>query len=265
MKPGSSVTFASETIWMRKTQSVINLSLLAVIVSGWAYLIYQHWLMTSMPMSEMWMPPSDASAWKLVDFGLVYLMWAAMMAAMMLPSAMPMILAFSRISHKRYPAPQKINFIFAAAYLLVWLIFSVVLAVLQWQLHGLHVISPMMDTKSEHLAAVIFLVAGTYQLTPLKNSLLQYCRSPAGFLLNEWRDGAKGAFRMGLKHGSTCVGCCWAQMLIMFAVGVMNLLGMAFVTLVILLEKIAPVKSQHICKASGILFMGWGLWLLQAG
>lgn len=250
---------------MRKTQSVILLSLLVVIVSAWAYLIYQHWQMTSLPMSEMWMPPSDTSAWKLIDFGLVYLMWAAMMAAMMLPSAIPMILAFSQVARKRYRTPQKFNFLFVWAYLLVWLIFSIVLAMLQWQLHGLHILSPMMDTESEYLPAIIFLGAGAYQLTPLKNSFLQYCRSPAGFLLNEWRDGAKGAFHMGLKHGSTCVGCCWAQMLIMFAVGVMNLLGMALMTLMIVGEKIAPIKSQLICRAGGTLFMGWGLWLLLMG
>ncbi len=250
---------------MRKTQSVILLSLLAVTASAWVYLIYQHWQMTSMPMSEMWMPPSDTSAWKLIDFGLVYLMWAAMMAAMMLPSAIPMILTFSRISTKRYRASQKFIFLFVSGYLLVWLAFSIALTLLQWQLHGLHILSPMMDTESEYLAGVIFLVAGMYQLTPLKNSFLQYCRSPAGFLLNEWRDGAKGAFHMGVKHGSNCLGCCWAQMLIMFAVGVMNLLGMAFMTLMILGEKIAPIKSQFICRAGGILFMGWGLWLLQMG
>jgi predicted metal-binding membrane protein len=81
--------------------------------------------------------------------------------------------------------------------------------------------------------------------------------------LNEWREGAKGAFQMGLKHGSTCVSCCWAQMLIMFAVGVMNLFGMAFMALLILAEKIVPVKSQLISRAGGVLFMGWGLWLLQ--
>jgi len=248
---------------MRKTQSVILLSLLAVIVSAWTYLFYQHWQMTSLPMSEMWMPPSDTSAWKPIDFALVYLMWAAMMAAMMLPSAIPMILAFSQVTRKRCQAPQKFSFLFIWAYLLVWLIFSVLLAVLQWQLHGLQIMSPMMDTESEYLPAVIFLGAGIYQLTPLKNSFLQYCRSPAGFLLNEWRDGAKGAFYMGLKHGSTCVGCCWAQMLIMFAVGVMNLLGMALMTLLILVEKIAPVRSQLICRVGGVLFMGWGLWLLQ--
>ena len=86
-----------------------------------------------------------------------------------------------------------------------------------------------------------------------------------GFLLTEWRDGAGGSFYMGLKHGMVCLGCCWTQMLIMFAVGVMNLLGMALITLLVMLEKMAPVKRQLICRLVGILFIGWGIWLLQIG
>lgn len=244
-------------------QSAILLSLLIVISSAWAYLIYLHWQMHTMPMSEMWMPPSDTSAWKTRDFGLAYLMWVVMMAGMMLPSATPMILAFSRVCRNRYGTPIKFNFLFVSAYLLVWLLFSITMTLLQWQLHGLHVLSPMMDIEKEYLAGVIFLAAGAYQLTPLKNRFLHYCRSPAGFLLNEWRDGAKGAFNMGLKHGSTCVGCCWAQMLIMFAVGIMNLFGMALITLVVLVEKTAPFKTSLISRSIGIMFVAWGLWLFH--
>ena len=248
---------------MHKAQLSILVSLLAIIVFAWAYLIYQHWQMTALPMSEMWMPPAEVAEWKSIDFSLVYLMWGAMMVAMMLPSAIPMILAFSHVAGRRYQAPQKYSFLFIYGYLLVWLVFSIGMTLLQWQLHGLQMISPMMETENELLSAVIFLAAGIYQLTPLKSRFLRYCQSPAGFLLNEWREGAKGAFQMGLKHGSTCVSCCWAQMLIMFAVGVMNLFGMAFMALLILAEKIVPVKSQLISRAGGVLFMGWGLWLLQ--
>jgi len=247
---------------MHKNHLTVLLSLLAIIIFAWAYLIYQHWQMTSLPMSEMWMPPSEASAWKPLDFSLVYLMWAAMMTAMMLPSAVPMILAFSQVAKRRYPAPQKFTPLFASSYLLVWLLFSIGMTLLQWQLHGLQVISPMMDTESSLLSAVIFLGAGIYQLTPLKTRFLGYCQSPAGFLLNEWRDGLRGAFQMGLKHGSTCVGCCWVQMLIMFAVGVMNLLGMALITLLILLEKVVPDRNMLIPRSGGLMLMGWGVWLL---
>src|SRR3954469_19749679 len=109
-------------------------------------------------------------------------MWAAMMAAMMLPSAIPMILAFSGVAKRRYRTAQKFSFLFIYGYLLAWLLFSIGMTLLQWQLHGLHVMTPMMDTESALLSGTIFLAAGIYQLMPLKDSFLQYCRSPGGFL-----------------------------------------------------------------------------------
>lgn len=245
---------------MPKTQSVILLCLLAVVIVAWAYLFYQHWQMASLPMSDMWMLPADIASWQFLDFGLVYLMWAVMMAAMMLPSAIPMFLVFSKICKQRYQTSHHFNFLFVLAYLVVWFAFSFVLTWLQWQLHGLHFLSPMMDIQNERLAAAIFIGAGIYQFTPWKNNFLQVCRSPMGFLLTEWREGAQGAFYMGLKHGSICVGCCWAQMLIMFAVGVMNLLGMVLITLLVTAEKIVPGKSQLICRISGVLLIAWGIW-----
>jgi predicted metal-binding membrane protein len=83
-----------------------------------------------------------------------------------------------------------------------------------------------------------------------------------GFLLNEWQEGSVGAFKMGLKHGVNCLSCCWAQMLIMFAVGVMNLLGMAMITLLVIVEKYLPLESMFICKAVGVVFLAWGIFLL---
>lgn len=247
---------------MLKMRSVIVLSLLAAVMAAWAFLFYQHWQMTMQPMSDMWMPPADISSWQWMDFGMVYMMWAVMMAAMMLPSAVPMFMMFARVCRQRYPVSHHLNVLFVLAYLLVWLVFSMVMTWLQWQLHGLHFLSPMMENQNEHLAGAIFIGAGVYQLTPWKNDFLQICRTPMGFILTEWREGAYGAFSIGLKHGIICVGCCWAQMLIMFAVGVMNLLGMALITLLITLEKTAPGKSQLICSMGGILLIGWGLGII---
>lgn len=250
---------------MSRNYLVISLTLLAFIAAAWGYLFYQHWQMTSLPMAEMWMPPSDTAAWQWMDFGLVYLMWAVMMAAMMLPSVTPMILVYAEICQQRFQTTQPYIFLFSTAYLLVWFGFSAALTALQWQLHGLHFLTPMMDNQSEIMAAVIFLLAGFYQFTSLKNTFLQNCRSPMGFLLTEWCDGASGAFKMGLKHGGMCLGCCWAQMMIMFAVGVMNLLGMVLITLLVLIEKTVPMNHQYFFRAVGVLFIGWGVWLLQAG
>ncbi len=247
---------------MSKNQAIIFSTLLAVIIIAWVYLYYQHRQMTTLPMSDMWMPPSEASAWQWIDFGLVYMMWAVMMAAMMLPSAMSMILVYAKICEQRYQTTHPYTFLFVLAYLLVWLIFSVILTLLQWQMHGLQFLSPMMDVQNERMAAIVFLLAGIYQLTPQKNSFLQSCRTPLGFLLTEWREGTLGAFRMGIKHGSACLGCCWAQMMIMFAVGVMNLLGMALITALVFVEKMIPHHYQFFSKAIGILFIVWGFWLI---
>ena len=246
---------------MTKNLIVTLLILLSVIAVSWLYLFYQHWQMTSLPMADMWMPPAEAGAWQWPDFWLVYVMWAVMMAAMMLPSAIPMILAYARICTQRYHRHYPYTLIFALAYLLVWLSFSIALTVLQWQLHGLKFLSPMMDVEQQMMAAFIFLLAGIYQFTPLKSSFLGACRTPVGFLLTEWREGVYGAFSMGLKHGGDCLGCCWAQMLIMFAVGVMSLIGMALITMLGCMEKILPVNPNILSKAIGILFILWSIWL----
>ncbi len=209
------------------------------------------------------MPPSGLSAWGFMDFALVFIMWAIMMAAMMLPSAIPMTLAFSHVSRQRQTTIYRPTVVFVLAYLCAWLAFSIVLTLLQWQMHGLAWLSPRMENKNPLLASVILILAGVYQFLSFKNACLKFCRSPMTFLLSEWQEGYKGAYKMGLKHGATCVGCCWAQMLIMFAVGVMNLLGMAFITLVVILEKLTPAYTGLISKTCGFAFVLWGLYFLS--
>jgi predicted metal-binding membrane protein len=245
-----------------RTQTSILAMVLAWAFGAWSYLFYQHSQTASQPMSSMWMPPSEALAWTFIDFALVYSMWAVMMAAMMLPSAIPMILAFARVCQQQNKATYKLTGLFASAYLGIWLLFSIALTLLQWQMHGLAWLSPMMDSQNSMSAAGILFLAGFYQFTPIKNACLMHCKTPMGFLLNEWQDGAGGAFRMGLKHGAFCVGCCWAQMLIMFAVGVMNLLGMALITLLVVLEKTVPLHAKFICHGVGVAFIAWGIALL---
>jgi predicted metal-binding membrane protein len=245
-----------------KSQTSILAVVLVWVFCAWGYLFYQHNQMTYQPMSSMWMPPSEALAWRFIDFSLVYFMWAVMMAAMMLPSAIPMILAFARVCRQQNKAAHKLAYLFALAYLSIWLLFSIVLTLLQWQMHGLAWLSPMMDNQNSISAAGILFSAGFYQFMPIKNACLTHCKTPMGFLLNEWQDGLVGAFNMGLKHGATCLGCCWTQMLIMFVVGVMNLLGMALMTLLVILEKTMPLESKLICKAVGVVFFAWGTFLL---
>jgi len=247
--------------WFKAQASILAI-VLAGIFAAWSYLFYQHQQMASQPMSSMWMPPAGSLAWCYTDFALVYFMWSVMMAAMMLPSAIPMILAFARVCKRKNKAHFKLTCLFTLAYLGIWLLFSSALTLLQWQMHGLAWLSPMMDNQNLMSAAGILFLAGFYQFIPIKNACLVHCKTPLGFLLNEWQDGSAGALNMGVKHGAYCVGCCWAQMLIMFVVGVMNLLGMALITLLVISEKSLPLHSKLICKAVGVAFIAWGVLLL---
>jgi predicted metal-binding membrane protein len=206
-----------------------------------------------MPQTQPWQPR---------EFLLIFAMWSVMMVAMMVPSAAPMILSFAAIERKR-PAAQGVlssTSAFVLGYLLVWVAFSLIATSAQGILHQAALLSPMMATTNSLLAALLLLVAGIFQWTPLKYTCLHHCRSPFGFLLNEWRDGTGGALQMGLKHGSYCLGCCWSLMALLFVAGVMNILWIALLTVLVLLEKVAPM-GHYISRIAGIIFVGWGIWL----
>lgn len=237
----------------------IILCTLAIIFIAWGRLFYQHLQMSTQTMAEMWMPPSEMLSWRWLDFSLLFIMWAVMMVAMMLPSALPMINAYHHVCHKRGQHPFLNSCIFSAAYLFIWFFFSVFLTLLQWCFHGLNWLSPMMDNQNALFASTIFFIAGAYQFTSLKQDCLKHCQSPIGFLLNRWQEGYRGAWVMGLKHGITCVGCCWAQMLLMFALGVMNLLAMALLTAFICLEKFLPINNKLLSNIGGVCFIAWAV------
>ncbi|WP_036300303.1 DUF2182 domain-containing protein [Methylomarinum vadi] len=243
-------------------QAIIAL-LIAITLGAWDILYFQHVQMSTQLMAEMWMPPAQTWQWSFEDFTVVYTMWAVMMTAMMLPTALPMIKAYDKASRRYHANSFSYSLLFTLGYLLIWLVFSTTLTLLQWQLHGLHWLTPMMENNNQWLAALIFISAGTYQFSALKNSCLHHCRSPVSFLLNHWHPGHRGSIRMGLLHGTHCLGCCWAQMLLMFAVGVMNLSGMILLTLFMLLEKNSPPKAQIIGKTAGVLLCFWGIRVLM--
>ncbi|MGR8931773.1 MAG: DUF2182 domain-containing protein [Gammaproteobacteria bacterium] len=229
----------------------------AVIGGSWAYLAYQAWQMQHLPMSEMWMAPTGLTDWQVGDVAWVFGMWAVMMAAMMLPSALPMLNAFSRYCQRDSSARPSRTLWFASGYLLAWLAYSLVLTLTQWLFHGWTWLSPMMENRQPWVAATILLIAGIYQFTAFKNACLSHCRSPFAFLLHHWRPGNVGALQIGFNHGLTCLGCCWAQMLVMFAVGVMSLAGMLIITSLVFVEKTAPVSSGKLRVGIGLLFIFW--------
>jgi predicted metal-binding membrane protein len=191
-------------------------------------------------------------------------MWIVMMAGMMGPSAAPVLLLFgaSRAKRPGFSAPVAV-LMFGLGYLAVWSAFSACAAIAQSALHQAAMLSPAMAASSPRVAGAILVAAGAYQLTPMKGACLTECRSPLGFLMSNWRDGHLGAFQMGARHGLSCMGCCWALMCVLFAVGVMNLVWVAVLTVFVLVEKIGPA-GVLIARAAGTLMIGFGV-LLTAG
>ena len=191
------------------------------------------------------------------------LMWVAMMIAMMTPAVLPVVITFWRLD--RGGETQRITdgILFSASYLAVWCGFGLAMTALQWALHSHSVLALPELAATPQLAASLVIVAGVYQLTPFKAACLAHCRTPLGFLMSHWRPGAFGAMRMGLAHGSYCLGCCWALMLVMFAGGVMSLSVMALVSGLILAERLLP-GGPWVSKLPGIALITLGGWLMSS-
>jgi predicted metal-binding membrane protein len=178
--------------------------------------------------------------------------WVLMMAAMMFPSVAPTVALYSRMTHRRSPVRP---LLFASAYLLVWSavgLFSYGLFELGRNWFGAQL---SWDAGGRWAAAVVIAAAAVYELTPLKNACLAKCRSPLGFLLGGWREGSAGAVEMGSKHAAWCVGCCWALMAALFALGVMSLVWMAVVAAVITAEKTLPWRRTVLWITTAVLLV----------
>lgn len=231
---------------LRRDRLVVFVLLVIVGVLAWAYTVHQARTMDAME-AAMWrdmnmsmngMEPS----WTLVDVALMFAMWSAMMAAMMVPGSAPVVGAFATINRSRRErgAVSVPTAIFLGGYLAVWAAFSAVAVFLQWALQTSGLLTTMMQSASLWLSAALFAAAGLYQFSPLKERCLNYCRSPDGFILSEWRDGPVGAVVMGWRHGLFCLGCCAALMLLLFAVAVMDLRWVAALTILVTAEKLLP-------------------------
>jgi predicted metal-binding membrane protein len=248
---------------LRRDRLLVISCLLLVVVLSWAYLLTGAG-MSMQAMSDM-LTPMSTGPWTLGYAVLVLVMWAVMMAAMMLPSAAPMILLFATIARGRIARgerPSSSGF-FTFGYIAVWSAFSLAAAALQFGLERAALMSSMMHTTSVALAGVTLIAAGLYQWTPWKQACLRQCRSPLEFIVTHWRPGARGAFSMGLRHGVYCVGCCWLLMLLLFVGGVMNFAWIAGLALFVLVEKLAPA-GHWIGKGAGVLLIAWGAALLAS-
>ncbi len=224
--------------------------------------------MSGMNMAGMDMVGMDMAApaptWSASAWGVMLGMWWTMMVAMMTPSAAPAILLYARVhchALARGDVQDKLapTGAFAAGYLSVWLGFSVAATVLTWLLAQSGLVSAMMmDSQSRWLSGSVLIAAGLYQVSPLKNLCLAHCRAPAEFLSRHWRPGAGGALRLGAMHGAYCVGCCWMLMALLFVGGVMNLIWIAAIAVLVLVEKAAPI-GRWVGLAAGAALMAWGV------
>ena len=192
--------------------------------------------------------------------------WVTMMAAMMLPSAAPMVLVVHRVSAMRaHPGPRATlsTWVFVVGYVAVWTVYGLAAYGL---FRGLRAADPgflAWDRQGPLVAGIAVVAAGVYQLTPLKHACLRHCRTPLHFVMHRWREGDAGALAMGLEHGAWCLGCCVGLMLVLFAVGVMSLAWMALLGAVIFAEKVLPLGA----RLAGLVALGLialGVWIAIA-
>ena len=254
-----------------RDRASIFAALIGVTAVSWLYLLHlARQGMAGMDPSMPDMPDMVAGAMSsmpipstAVDFALMLAMWWVMMAGMMLPSASPMILTFATVNRRKRERGQPFlpTFVFTAGYLLVWGGFSLTATLAQWGLERTALLLPTMMTGSAILGGILYLAAGIYQWTPLKQACLANCRSPLDFVINRWHDGWTGALRMGSEHGAYCLGCCAVLMALLFVGGVMNLLWVAVIAALVFVEKLLP-GGQWIARASGVLMVAFGGYLL---
>ena len=199
-----------------------------------------------------------AGAFGVAEFVLVLGMWCAMVLAMMLPTAGPMILTYADIAEaaaaRREPVISPPTL--AAGYVAVWLGFALAATALQWMLARLSLLDPSMGAVSGLFAGAILIGAGSYQFSAIKHACLTRCQRPFPFLFANWSAERRGVFRLGVRQGLDCLGCCWALMMVMFAVGVMNVVWMAALGLIMGIEKMSA--SGRFSRAIGVALVAIG-------
>jgi predicted metal-binding membrane protein len=255
---------------LRRDRLVVAGALGIIVVLAWAYVL---WLANDMNMGGMDMtgfrmipagigimlPASEP--WRTIEFAYVFLMWAVMMV----PSAAPMILMYARVGRQRKAEgkPFAATGWFAAGYFLAWTGFSLAATFVQWMIERRALLDSQMASASHVLGGVVLIAAGVYQWTPLKDVCLAQCQTPFQFLMchGGFRSDLQGSLLLGLRHGGYCVGCCWVLMALLFVGWVMNVLWIALIALLVLLEKLTPI-GLWIARAAGITCVGAGVWML---
>jgi predicted metal-binding membrane protein len=259
---------------LRRDRMLVAGALGIIIALAWGYVL---WLAADMDMGGMDMTgfrmipagvgllaPANAP-WKAVEFLFVFVMWTVMMVGMMAPSAAPMILMYARVGRqgKIEGKPLLATGWFAAGYFLTWIGFSLTATIVQWMIERATLLDSRMASANNVLGGLVLIAAGVYQWTPFKDVCLAQCQSPLGFLMRHggFRTDLRACLLLGLRHGLYCVGCCWVLMTLLFVTGVMNVLWIALLALLVLLEKLTPF-GVWIARAAGVASVGAGAGML---
>jgi predicted metal-binding membrane protein len=267
---------------LRRDRAVVLAAIVAVAALAWAYIT---WLAASMgandtSMPDMKMPGMDMSSmdmpgmaaptlgfWSVAEFGFMFAMWAIMMVGMMLPSVAPMLLLYARVARQAgvQGKPFAATAWFASGYLLAWIGFSLAATLAQWLLESVLLLTPMSGLGAT-LGGIVLITVGLYQWTPLKDTCLTACQSPLQFVMHRggFRRNPAGSLKLGAEHGLYCIGCCWALMALLFALGIMNVLWIAAIAAFILVEKIMP-SERLLSRLVGVALVVTGAGMLMWG
>ncbi|MBI3371987.1 MAG: DUF2182 domain-containing protein [Betaproteobacteria bacterium] len=241
----------------RRDFVIVGSGLAAVIVVSWAWQVRM-----SLQMQEL---AQGVPSWQWTPGAILatFFMWATMMVAMMLPTALPFIRTYWGLAGARSSQASRTSgtIAFVSGYLIAWAVFSAAATLLQILLHQRGLLSPNMSIAGTGLSGVVALAAGIYQFTPMKTACARKCRTPIGFFVARWRDGVGGAIAVGIEHGLYCVGCCWLLMATMFVAGVMSLAWMAMLTAIMLIEKL-PSVGERFGGAIGWIGIAAGIALI---
>lgn len=249
---------------LARERAIILGALLALAALAWALVIWQARALGA--AAAMGGDMGDATGWTMgMSAALFLAIWVAMMVAMMFPSAAPMILMYNAIARGKRQRGQAYapTWIFVAGYLIVWTLAGVAAYLAALGLDTLAARSMPVMENAARIGGLLLLIAGLYQLSPLKNVCLSTCRTPLQFIMTSWRDGAGGALRMGLAHGVYCLGCCWLLFVILFPLGMMNIAALAAITALIFAEKVLPAR-YHIPIVAGVALIAYGALVIVA-
>jgi predicted metal-binding membrane protein len=265
----------TQTAMLRRDRIVIVITLALLTGLAWSYLLSADMSMGGMDMTGLRMIPSGMglmipadTPWLAREFALVFVMWTVMMVGMMTPSAAPMIFMYAHVGRqtRAHGRPLAATVWFATGYFLVWAAFALLATLVQWAFERTTLLDSAMANTSTVVGGLLFVAAGSYQWTRLKDVCLTQCQKPFAFLMRHggFRGDATGSLMLGVRHGAYCVGCCWALMALLLVGGVMNVLWIVLLALLILLEKVAPFGHEIALVAGTVLLVG-GVWLFSMG